>query len=112
MSTTTVKQARDWADRLIAQEMDGAGDTGDAMRRVARRYGVPFSALWALRYRPPKDVFASVYLALFQAQEAMRDSQSRKLANEYAIAKATGAHPALLRAAARLGGVSDEGDAQ
>jgi len=50
---TTVEQAQSWTDFLIRSEARATGDTDNAMDRVARRYGVPRSTLWGLRYRPP-----------------------------------------------------------
>jgi hypothetical protein len=60
MSDALVSDAQGWAKWLILQESRGPGDTENAMRRVAARYGVDFRALWALRYRPPKRIFADM----------------------------------------------------
>lgn len=56
-----VEQSRAWARDLVNADVRGPGDLDNAMRRVEARWGIPFAALWSLRYRPPKDVGASVY---------------------------------------------------
>jgi hypothetical protein len=48
----------------------------------------PYSALWRLRYRKPKDIWASVYVKLQAAYLAACERQKRKLAHETAISKA------------------------
>ncbi len=77
-----VAEAAGWAEDLTRREARGSGDFANAMRRVASRLGVPYGALWALRYRPPKGVLASLYFALRDAREAERARQIRALKNE------------------------------
>ena len=73
--------------------------------RVEARFGIPFSALWALRYRPPKDIGVSIYARLQAAHESVREAQMRKFTDEYERAKAaSGADAPLVRAAAALVG--------
>lgn len=82
-----VEQSRAWATALVRAECRGAGDKGPAMRRVARRIGVAFSRLWALDYRPPKDVPASMYQRLARAYLAMREDQIRRLEHDIEITR-------------------------
>lgn len=58
------------------------------MRRVASRIGVPYSTLWALRYRPPKDMMVSVYQKIQMALEAERQRQLKRLIHDIEITKA------------------------
>lgn len=60
-SSEYVDDATDWAKALVLAETRCAGDYGNAMRRVARRVGVPFSVLWNLHYRSPKTVEANAF---------------------------------------------------
>ena len=64
-----------------------------------------FSALWALRYRPPKDIGVSIYARLQAAHEAVREAQMRKFQDEYERAKAASwaDAPLVLAAAALVG---------
>jgi hypothetical protein len=97
-----VDDAAEWAKRLTHNEARGPGDIENAWRRLEARYGIPWRAFWSLRYRPPRDIAASVYFALLQAYEAECERQARKLAIELDItkAKAGAAHPAVRAAAA------------
>jgi len=76
-----VDEARGWARDLLRAETRGWGDRPQAMRRLARRLGVPWRAIEALLYRPPKSIGAEIYLALAQAArgegEAADDLQRR-----------------------------------
>lgn len=85
-----VESATKWADSLVRFEARGPGDLDNAMRRVERRHGVPYSALWALRYRKPKDVMASIYFRLRDAFEAERERQIRLMEHQIEIEKAAG----------------------
>lgn len=103
-----VEQASEWAHLLIARESKGAGDTENAMRRIERRYGIPFAAQWSLRYRRPKAIAASLYFRLCAAYEHECQRQMRALQHEIEITKATaGANHAAVRAAQA---VVDEAD--
>lgn len=56
-----VEHASYWADKLVHWESKGPGDYENARRRLARRIGVPFATLWALRYRKPKFISPAKY---------------------------------------------------
>jgi hypothetical protein len=103
--TEFVKKAQEMARAIIAREAISGRDQGEAMRIASRKYGIPYGALWALRYRAPKDIFASVFFAIQSAHEAMCEQQRRKLQHELVLAKARGAHPDLIRTVAHIGGV-------
>lgn len=103
-----VHEARGWAASLTHAESRGPGDTDNAMRRVEHKWGVPYGVLWSLRYRPPKDIPASVFLKLFVAHEAMCDRQRKKYEHELAISKAAGGSGSVLaRMAAAMAGQPD-----
>ncbi len=104
-SEAVVARAKAWAHDLVARESRGPGDTENAMRRLGARYGIPYRLLWGLRYRPPKDLLASAYLAIARAYEAERDRQMRQLQHELQITTAkAGPASRLIRAAAALAG--------
>jgi hypothetical protein len=65
-AATFVDSAGKLASYLVAREMRGPGDVDNAMRRLEARYGVPYQALWNLRYRRPKEIAAHVYAGLSQ----------------------------------------------
>lgn len=93
---------------LVQREVRGPGDLDNAMRRVEARYGVSFSTLWSLRYRRPKDIFTSAYIAILNAYEAECERQRKLLEHEQAITKAkTGVSAHLARAASALGHPKD-----
>lgn len=54
---------------LVKDEAQGPGDWLNAVRRLAHHYGVPYAKLWAVLYKPPKDISASVYLAITEAYD-------------------------------------------
>lgn len=95
-----VASAKSWADDLVRRESRGPGDMENAMRRLESRYGIPWRTFWALRYRPPTDLFVSVYNRLHAAYEAERERQIRLLSHETAITKiiAGPASPAVVAA--------------
>lgn len=91
MAEAYVQDAQHWADFLIRKEFRGPGDTLDAaMARCERKHRVSRSILWGLRYRPPKDLFVSVYMKLREAYEAEIDSLDRRLAEEIRTAELIG----------------------
>jgi hypothetical protein len=88
MSDVYVEQARGWASQLVRSEIVGPGDLENAMRRIEAKYGVPYSTLWALRYRKPKDMLVTAWFGLKAAYEAECQRQMRKLRHEIEITKA------------------------
>lgn len=105
-----VERAALWAQAIVQRESRGPGDLDNAMRRLEVRYGVPFQALWALRYRKPKALIASIYLRLQAAYEAECARQMRQLKHELETTrrKAGAFDPAVAAAAAVVG--EDETD--
>ena len=104
-----VIQARDWARDVVNADVRGPGDLENAMRRVEQRCGIPFAALWGLRYRPPKDVGVSIYTKLQAAHADMCERQMRKFRDELDRTKATGwVGETLIRAADALAGASGD----
>jgi len=98
-------QAKGWARDLVARESRGPGDTENAMRRIEQRYGISFGVLWALRYRAPKDIMASVYFRLNAAYLDACARQMKALEHDISIAKALGGadHHFVASAAAFVG---------
>jgi hypothetical protein len=91
MVTAEVTQAKAFASDLLRWEARGPGDTDNAMRRVARRYGIEYGQLWSLRYRAPKRIWADVLTAIREAHEAERQRQLRALAHETELTAALAA---------------------
>lgn len=54
MSDVYLHRASAWADQMVARESRGPGDTDEARRRVATRHRIPYSTLFALKWRKPK----------------------------------------------------------
>lgn len=77
-----------WAKELVWREASGPGDVEPAMHRLGARYRIPFATLWALRYRPPKDVMTSVYFRVKAAWEDARQRQLRALQDDIKITAA------------------------
>lgn len=104
MSSADVSRAQGWADDLVRWEAKGWGDAGNAMKRVAARAKVPLSKVWALKYRPPKEIASHVLSRLEAAHAAERERQLRKLADETALTAlvAGNDHPAVRAAEALL----------
>lgn len=92
-----VDQAAEWANDMVLRETRGPGDLPNAMERLERRHDLPAKTLWSLRYRRPKDIFASLYFKLGQAYQAECERQMRRLSHELEITRLTtgAAHPAL-----------------
>jgi hypothetical protein len=80
--TDAITEARAWAQALVVGESRGPGDLANAMRRVSRRTGIDFRILYALRYRPPKDIVVGVYQRLRAAYLAECIRQEKLLAHE------------------------------
>lgn len=91
MSEAFVADARHWAGALIEREHRGPGDTiGAAMWRAEQKWGIERSTFWSLRYRPPREIFVSVYMRLKQAYETECVRQEARLQHELMLAKASG----------------------
>lgn len=101
---TAVAQAGQWAAAFVQRESRGSGDTENAMRRLEGRYGIPWRTFWALRYRPPSDVLASVYLRIRAAYKAECERQVRLLEHEIEITRLTAPASAAIGAAEALVG--------
>lgn len=86
---SVVEDASRWAEALLQRSYRGPGDTIEAASyRAEQKYGVPAQTFWALRYRKPKDILASVYRTLQAAYEAECGRQEAKLRHELEMAKA------------------------
>jgi hypothetical protein len=91
MAEAYVNDARQWAEFLIRKEFRGPGDTLDAaMARCERKYKIARSVLWGLRYRAPKDLMVSVYMALRNAYEAELQKLDQRLEDELRTAERLG----------------------
>jgi len=104
MPDADIARAQFFADDLLRWETRGPGDTANAMKRVAHHAALPFSKLWALRYRPPKAIASHVLAALEAAHAREVERQLRKLAHDVEItARIAGpADPAVAAAQAAL----------
>lgn len=115
MSNADVMRGQSLSNDLLRWETRGPGDTANAMRRIANRAAVPFGKLWALRYRPPKEIASHVLARIEAAHAAERERQLRRLAHDVEITAALAGsdHPAVAAAAAalRAAGVTPEGAA-
>lgn len=89
MATAEAMQARDLVGKLIQLESRGPGDTNNAMRRISRRHGIEYNAIWSLRYRAPKRIWADVYNQVRAAYQSECERQLRKLTHELETAKAS-----------------------
>ena len=108
-----VAVASEIARRLVQAESRGPGDTENAMRRISSRWGVPFTFLWSLRYRPPADILMRPYRLLISAYEAERERQMRRLEHDILLteAKAGLDCPAVRKARALLDAGNEEAGA-
>lgn len=84
----SVAAAREMASSLVQRESRGPGDLDNAMRRIEQRYGVPYSVLWSLRYRTPKDILLGVFQKIQAAYQAECARQVSLLEHELTITKA------------------------
>ncbi len=97
--------ARSKAADLVRWRSTQSGDTRRTMEAIARDIHVPFAKLWALRYRPPKDIGASIYAAI----EAAHAAETARQADKFAAARAatsprTALGRFLVRTAVAVGG--------
>jgi hypothetical protein len=108
-SAAIVNQAAEWANFMVLREARGPGDLPNAMERLERRYGIAIQTFWALRYRRPKDLLASVYLRLQAAHRAEVERQLKKLEHELAITAAIAGphHPVVAAVEAVVGKKTD-----
>jgi hypothetical protein len=96
------------ASKMIAREARGPGDIENAMRRIEARYAIPYSVLWALRYRRPKQIAASAFAGIQRAYDLECERQIKLIEHERAITQAkSGFAAALVRAADALVGEGD-----
>jgi hypothetical protein len=92
-----VDEAKEWANRIVAANHRGPGDTVDAaMHRAAVKHGLDPKLLWRLRYRTPKDMLVSTWKRIRAAYDAECARQEAKLRHELEITKALPATPARL----------------
>lgn len=98
-----VETAQEWVRLMVKRESRGPGDRINAMRRLANRYGVPYSTFFNLVYRPPRDLWVSVYEKLEAAYDAEIKKQQSLLEHERVLYEArTKFGAALSRAADSL----------
>lgn len=103
-----VETAARWVNTMVLQEAKAPGDTINAMRRLSSRYSVPYGLLWSLKYRPPKDLYVSVFEKLEAAYERETRRAVSVLNNERASYEArTGVSKALCSLANGLAGEED-----
>ena len=88
--SAAVEKASVWIDAMVQREMRGPRDLKPAMERLSRRHRLPKSLFWSIRYHPPKDIFASVYLKLEAAYQAETKRQAELLKHEIEIATVMG----------------------
>lgn len=84
----SVAAASEMASRLVQKESRGPGDLDNAMRRIEARYGVPYSVLWSLRYRKPKDILLGVFTKLRCAYWSECERQAAILEHELTLIEA------------------------
>ena len=89
-------QARRWADFLTKTESRGPGDMPNAWQRLERRYGIPASVFWNLRYRKPRGILTGLYTALKAAHDQECERQLRRYQHELQIATQLGASKAVV----------------
>jgi hypothetical protein len=106
-----VDEAARWAKWLTHAEARGPGDMEPAWRRLEARYGVAWRTFWALRYRKPREITASVYARLSAAYQAERERQLRLLQHDMEITRTiAGPDHAAVRSAQALVGEDHEQD--
>lgn len=109
-----IDRASVWSKALVKLSgLPVKADPYSAVAELVRRVTgakVPASKIYALVRRPSslKEIAGHIHDALAATYAAECARQQRKLEYEIAIAKAAGASPAVVSAAARLGGVSLE----
>lgn len=87
---SSVEVAADYANRMIAHEARGPGDTENAMRRLEAKTGVGYWTLWGLRYRRRelKTIAADQFARIRSAYLATCERQLAALRHELATEQA------------------------
>jgi hypothetical protein len=98
-SAAFISHAADLSRQMVARESRGPGDIDNAMRRLEARYGIPYSILWALRFRKPKTLDVGVFARILGAYESECDRQQRAIEHEREITRAKTAIGRLIVAA-------------
>lgn len=81
-------KARHWADAVIEQaHRESDVPVEDAIVAAARKSKIPRSVLWALRYRPPKELGVRVFFQLKRAYRQILQRQEAKLELEIEVAR-------------------------
>lgn len=107
-----VEDARSVAEKMLEREARCSGDIPNAMERLERRHSLPRRTFWSLRYRPPKRMWADVYLQLKAAYLAECERQQKALDHEFfTTASLVGADHFLVRAAASVAGADVRAEA-
>ena len=80
-------QAKSLTKEMTRLRSRGPGDTDNAMRDIARDYGIDYGFLWRLRYRREglKIISHSVYECIKAAYRNECEKQMRRLGNEIEI---------------------------
>lgn len=108
--TAYLDQAARWSKDLTRMKARGPGDTENAMRQIAREYGIDYWTVWRLRYRfhEIKDIGVTVYMKLANAYQSECERQMQKLEHEIRITEAiAGADSNSVRAAKALVGKAE-----
>lgn len=103
---THVGRARDWATGIEEMEVRSGLNRPSARERAERRLRLPPGTLYALRYRPPKQIAAGLYEQLRQAWITACERERKALEHQVELARAAGLdvdHPALRAAQTALG---------
>lgn len=82
--------ASDLTRKMIAREMTGPNDTGPAMDRIERKFGIPFSTQEHLRRGKAKTVEAGMFARIRAAYLAHCERSIVALQHEFQIEKARG----------------------
>jgi len=101
--------AQKMTKELIRLETRGTGDTENAMKRIANRYGLSWRLLWSLKYRPPHDLMCGAYAKLVQAYQTECRRQRERLDHEIEIARIKGVFVEDIAAEAKALVADEEG---
>lgn len=104
-----IEEATKWIKAMVHRESRGPGDRINALRRLSNRYGVPYNLMWSCLYRPPKDLYVSMYEKLRNAYEQELNKGLNSLLHERRLTNAkTELGKRLVRTADLLAGEDDE----